>query len=94
VVVTIVRSKKASEEWLRNWCDSHDVPGYEEIIDGLLGNHEVDEEGYRRGIYHDGEYLISRGSSSSGSIPGEFWDHIEIVTGKKFERAIAFSCSC
>ncbi len=83
--------KEKSEEWLRHWCDTNDVPAYESIIEGLLNSHGGDDYGH---VVHQGEYLLSHGSEAHAEIPNEFWDHIEIVTGKVFPRATHFSCSC
>lgn len=90
---TLSDAKTTSETWLRGWCESHNVPSCETIIDGLMGKVRM-EDGYAYGVTHEGDYLLSRGSDAHSEIPPEFWDHIEIVTGKTFERAEHFSCSC
>ena len=87
-------SKAASEAWLRNWCDHNDVPNYETIMDGIVGKMTKDEDYGYVGVSHKGEYLLSIGSDAHCDIPPEFWDHVEIVTGRVFERAEHFSCSC
>ena len=72
-----------SEKWLRTYChqESHG-PNYESMLDALS-------------YVHDGDDYFHFGEDASGSIPPEFWYHVEIVTGKKFEDPpIAFSCSC
>lgn len=56
---------------------------------GLAVNH-----GERGGEYDD-EYILVRGSDAHADIPPEFWDHLQIVTGRNFaHRADFFSCSC
>jgi hypothetical protein len=93
---TLTQNAKAkSEEWLRAWCASNDAPNYEEVIAGLMGQGiSADKYGDRHGVIHEGEYLISYGSDAHCEIPDEFWHHIKIVTGKTFEHATHFSCSC
>lgn len=86
--------KAASEDWLRNWCNSNDAPDYETLMDGLLGKMPEDEDYGYVGVRHEGDYLISIGSDAHCDIPSEFWTHVEIVTGQKFEHATHFSCSC
>lgn len=81
--------KAKSEAWLRTFCENSDCPDYERVIAAALNN----EEGY--GDYNDGEYILFRGTDARGTIPDEFWDHVEIVTGKKIMgRATYFTCSC
>lgn len=78
--------KAASEQWLRDFVAGADCPGYEAVIAAAVG------EGSRQ---WDDEYLHFDGSDAHGSIPAEFWDHVEVVTGRKIEkRASYFSCSC
>jgi hypothetical protein len=68
------------EKWLRDFCANADCPGYEEVMEAAA--------------HSDGEY-IHFGTDAHGEIPDEFWDHYEIVTGKKVkQRATYFSCSC
>lgn len=88
------RNMAESERWLRDWCGDADRPDYQMLIDGLAGEVEYSARGNVRGLTHDGEFLTTHGFSTSGEIPDEFWDHIEVVTGKKFERATHFNCSC
>lgn len=83
--VATLPSKAASEAWLRNFCATADCPDYETTL-ALAVNHDGDDA-----------YLFVDGSDAHGDIPAEFWDHVEIVTGKKIEsgkRAAYFSCSC
>ncbi len=72
--------KAASEKWLRNFCDTNDCPEYEYVVAAAAEN--------------DDPYSLRLGRDATGEIPGEFWDHVEIVTGKKPVRADFFSCSC
>lgn len=94
--VTVVRDKKVSEQWLRNWCDAtDDAPTYEDLI-GVMTDGKVSEsEGYGRRWTNEGEYLLSRGYDASGDIPLEVWIHVENVIGKKLTSYPSyFSCTC
>lgn len=83
----------SSEKWLREFAKTHDVPGYESIVEAAKRYFKQDGEEY--GIYDAGEYLISYGTSAHSDLPPEFWDHLEMVVGHKFEnRPTYFSCSC
>ncbi len=86
VTASLGRSKKeASEAWLRNFCQINDCPSYECVI----------AEASDPGESWSDEYLHFDGQDAHGEIPDEFWDHVEIVTGKNIEkRAKYFSCSC
>lgn len=76
--------RKASEKWLRDFAMTAG-PSYETLIAAAI-------EG---GDGWDEEYLHFSGSDAHGEIPEEFWDHVEIVTGKKPpNRPKWFSCSC
>ncbi len=78
--------KAASERWLRDFVSHADCPSYEAVIAAAIG------EGSRQ---FDSEHLHFDGQDAHGEIPPEFWDHVEIVTGRKItERATWFSCSC
>jgi hypothetical protein len=79
------QEKDESEEWLREFCHTHDIPAYGEVVENFLRGKS------------DGEYFHFSGTDASGSIPDEFWDHMEKVTGKEIksrQRAAYFSCSC
>jgi hypothetical protein len=57
----------------------------------------LEDYGYGASYRNDGEYLFFAGRDAHGEIPPEFWDHVEVVTGKKIgpeDRAQYFSCSC
>lgn len=78
-------SKLASERWLRDFCNSSNLPGYHAVMNAVENNR------YR------GESLSIYGNDASGDIPREFWDHVENVLGEKIpedEKAEHFSCSC
>ena len=76
--------KAASEAWLRDFISTADCPGYEETIGAAVTSGEDGDE-----------YVRFSGSEAHGDIPPEFWDHLEIVTGRKFSnRPAYFSCSC
>jgi hypothetical protein len=85
------RSRERSEAWLRDFCrNSVDAPAYEHMMNAIQC-----QGGYGDGGYLDGDHLLIHGNDASGSIPDEFWDHVEIVLGKKFDvRPTYFSCSC
>lgn len=92
--------KVASEASLRDFCANADCPDYDDLIAAAIGENTMKDEddqgyeGYYR-TYNDGEYLHFGGRNAHGEIPPEFWDHVEIVTGKKItNRAKYFSCSC
>ncbi len=93
VLTMVAQDKAASEKWLRDWCDNNDCPSYDTIMAALLGigigtDNEISYE-----IDHD--YFTFRNTDSHASIPQEFWDHVEIVTGKKqICRPAYFSCAC
>lgn len=93
-------NKEESEKWLREFCKNSDCPPYEDTILAAIGVNSMKDRsdmGYP-GYYdvrNDGEYLHFGGRDASGEIPPEFWDHVEIVTGKRIKkRAKYFSCSC
>jgi hypothetical protein len=97
--VTEARAK--SERWLRDYIANSNFSGwsYEEVLEVAHGGSagKKDADGYLEygSISHRGSYILTYGSDSYGSIPDEFWDHIEVVTGKKVaHRAEYFSCSC
>lgn len=80
-------SKEKSEAWLKEFCRTHDCPGYWELI-ALVQRGPAD---------WDNSYLHVAGSDAHGEIPPELYDHVETVTGEKLhyvERPTYFSCSC
>lgn len=83
----VLGDKEASEKWLREFISSSDCPDYETVIAKALNNSDA----------WDSSYLHFDGEDAHGEIPPEFWDHLEIVTGKSVpssDRAEYFSCSC
>lgn len=94
-------SREESERWLRDYIKHADCPGYEAVMAAAVGDHEKnrrddDDEDYCYSS-NDGEYLHFGGRDAHGTIPREFWDHVENVTGKTIPdemRARWFSCSC
>lgn len=83
-------SKLASEQWLRNFAQTHDCPGYETLMAGML---EVVED---RNPSLDQDYLHFNDVDAHGEIPPELWHHVEIVLGRpiKGRKPRYFSCSC
>ena len=90
------RSREESEKWLRNFISGADCPNYDTVIAVASGQQlpgESTDDYYR--CYNDGEYLHFGGRDAHGDIPPEFWDHLEVVTGKRItKRPSYFSCSC
>ena len=81
------REKVESEAWLRDFIERSDCPGYETVIAAALDNRDT----------WDDEHLHFRGRDAHGEIPPEFWEHLEVVTGRAIaqdKRAKYFSCSC
>lgn len=79
-------SKAASERWLREFVPRIGGPDYETVI--YNASHGA----------NDGDALCF-GEEIDGEreIPPEFWDHVEVVTGKKIsagQRASYFRCAC
>lgn len=96
----VVQKQKESEKWLRDFIASADCPDYDTVIAAALGEHVDEIEGYGGPAYQISRYgtesyLTFLGRDAHSSIPPEFWDHVENVTGKKCPvRATGFSCSC
>lgn len=84
-------NKAKSEQWLRAFCRDKDVPHYEALLECVRDHHEDRwGDGMGRGLYIGD-------MDSQANIPDEFWDHVEVVTGLKFEkqnRAEYFRCAC
>lgn len=86
-VKPILTDKEASEKWLRDFIARSDCPDYETVIEKALDNSDA----------WDSNYLHFNDMDAHGEIPAEFWDHLEVVSGKKIphtERASYFSCAC
>jgi hypothetical protein len=88
--------KLVSERWLRQFAEKHDCPSYEILLEAASSDSRGGYDGGPfTGIINDGEYLTFVGRDAHGDIPPEFWDHVEVVTGKRIKkRAKYFSCSC
>lgn len=96
--VAPAKDKATSEAWLRDFIKNADCPDYETVmaaIDGTLeGNPSPEDYGPAWGRY-DGEALFFSGRDAHSSIPIEFWDHAEIVLGKRLRhKPEHFACSC
>lgn len=84
--------KAASEQWLRSFCSTADCPDYDQLIRLLTGKTTADDYA---SVEIDSDYLLFCGTDAHGEIPPEFWGHVEVVTGEKFEHHPGyFSCSC
>lgn len=85
-------NKEASEKWLRTFLAS-DGPDYDLLIKAMQNGGEY-EAGYHS-IFIDNERINVGGQDAHGDIPPQFWDHVEIVLGRKVPwRSDHFSCSC
>ena len=74
-----------SERWLRDFCDRSHCPDYDTVMAVIAANSTA----------FDSDYLHIYDHDASGEIPAEFWDHAEIVLGRKIaKRPSWFSCSC
>lgn len=95
VPITVITEKELSEKWLRDWCNNNDVPSYEAVMAAVLGEF-LENEDYGGEAYSDyDDTIIFYGRDAHCAIPPEFWQHVEIVSGRKItNRANYFSCSC
>ena len=88
----------ASEQWLRDFCKNSDCPDFETLMAAIKNggsSSAVDSYGDLYGITINRDYISVNGSDAHGSIPPEFWDHVEKYTGiKQKYRPEYFSCSC
>lgn len=90
-------AKPVSERWLREFASSIYM-NYETLIAAACGE-LTDSMADVRAVFEDygnGEtYLCLLGTDAHGTIPDEFWHHLEVLTGKKIsQRAKYFTCSC
>lgn len=90
---------ESSERWLRNFIESSDMPEYDVVMAAAVGDPVSDIDGYGRAysVHGSGEdsYLLFNGRDAHCEIPDEFWDHVEMVTGRRVPvRVSSFSCSC
>jgi len=95
-----------SEQWLKDFCDSHDCPDYAVMMQALKTgtvpgeNDEPSYGGYFRVEWPsdwDDRYLHFNGYDAHSEIPPEFWDHVSTALGKLIpenKRCESFSCSC
>lgn len=91
-----VPEKSASESWLREFCANADCPNYETVMSVIMAGSDgvqlADSEWYGR---IDGDCLHFSGTDAHGEIPDQFWDHVEVVLGKRLKnRPSYFSCGC
>lgn len=78
------------------------MPDYDVVMAAAVGDPVSDVEGYadygQAYSIHDtsdGGYLLFNGRDAHCEIPDEFWDHVEMVTGRTVpHRVSSFSCSC
>jgi hypothetical protein len=83
-----VISKHLAAAWLEANIMDPDYGDLDSYIERIL----TGEAGYE-------EYLTTYGTDVTGTIPSEFWDHIEAYSGKKVPSSIrsrftTFSCTC
>ena len=84
-------SKEESEKWLRKFCAEKDCPSFEVLIAGAIGTCPQAEF---LNSYHE-QYLHFNEFDAHGSIPIDFWIHVENYTGQICPiKAKYFSCSC
>lgn len=96
------RLLRTSENWLRDFCRNNDAPDYDVLMKAIksengeaTGYEGEDENSWSYSISIDEESVYVGGSNAHGTIPPEFWDHVEKVTGKKqLLRPGYFRCSC
>lgn len=87
--------KATSEAWLRDFINRSDCPGYDTVMAAAQGLFSGGGDYYESGGSLDGHYMHFNGRDAHGEIPPEFWDHAEIVLGKKLPtRPAYFSCGC
>ena len=93
--------KAHSEAWLRQFIANADCPEFDTVVKAATGEYVEGIDGYGRAYkiedYGYGPCLFFSGRDAHSEIPPEFWEHIEIYTGKKIPhgmRAVSFACSC
>lgn len=94
----LLEAKKKSEKWLRDFIDNAHCPSYEAVMEAIREGSSSYGGGDGDGYYiyiKDGNSIHVSGWDAGGYIPDEFWDHVEIVLGRKINnRPDHFSCSC
>lgn len=95
-VVIAKPTRDESEQWLREFARTADCPDFYTLIAAASGEQIENPDSEHYGTYtNDGVYLYFDGRDAHGSIPDEFWSHVENYTGKPCPlRAQYFSCSC
>lgn len=92
-----------SERWLRDFCDNHDMPGYDttmSLLGELVGdpNKESQYPNKKEDVEKFGDTIIFGGHDAHCEIPPEFWGHYENVTGYTVPRSLRgatyFGCTC
>jgi hypothetical protein len=86
-----------SEQWLRRFCETNDCPSYEIMMEVINSPEDSQRESDDYGWSKDDQSITFYGRDAHADIPDEFWDHVENVTGKRFnqnQRPRYFSCSC
>jgi hypothetical protein len=81
-------SQTESETWIRAFIDRSDCCDYDHLMGAIA---EAERGGY------DSEFLTIYGQDAHGSIPANFWRHVEAVLGRKLKFKTLptyFSCSC
>jgi hypothetical protein len=92
-------SVQASESWLRDFCETRDMPSYERVMAAITDepvyvNPDATRVEYQD-VYKDSEYWTFQGVDAHCDIPDEFWEHVENVLGRRIsQRTKYFSCSC
>ena len=80
-------AKEKSEAWLRNFCETHNVPSYESTLQTVQDAVRNDELRYG--------HITVYGQDAHCDLPNEFWQHMEVVLGVEIQhRPEYFSCSC
>lgn len=92
-----------SEQWLQNFCNTHDAPSYDDLIRAISayadgetrGSWDENDDGYY-GWWIDDDFLGFGGQDAHCAIPDELWHHVEIVIGKQIKgsKPSYFTCSC
>ena len=91
--------KLQSKEWLKDYCETHDCPSYNTMMQALHGIFTNEDGVYRLDVDYtasvDHRYLYFSGWDAHGEIVPEFWDHVQNVLGIPIKvRPTYFSCSC
>lgn len=75
------RDIEKAKEWLREFAETHDVPGYDQMMATLA--HSTKDPCFS--------------TDGNADIPAEFWEHYEKATGTKVpqsQRGEWFRCAC